>query len=77
MQAVDVAPPSRPGDVTAFADVDHDITVAWSASSDDVGVTGDTVYQGSHWYQVRARDAAGNEGHKTAPVRVDIDPAGG
>ena len=27
---------------------------------------------GSHWYQVRARDAAGNEGNKTAPVRVDI-----
>lgn len=27
---------------------------------------------GSHWIQVRARDAAGNESYKTAPVRVDI-----
>ena len=28
--------------------------------------------QGSHWIQVRARDAAGNESFKTSPVRVDI-----
>ncbi|BAN02524.1 fibrinogen-like YCDxxxxGGGW domain-containing protein [Ilumatobacter coccineus] len=28
---------------------------------------------GSHWLQVRALDAAGNESFKTPPVRVDID----
>lgn len=27
---------------------------------------------GSHWYQVRARDAAGNQSFKTPPLRIDI-----
>ena len=45
---------------------------------DDVADTSTTVDLGvgDHWIQVRAVDAAGNESHKTPPVKVTVTPPG-
>lgn len=46
VEAPDTTAPSTPDDVTTEVD-GSDVAVSWSASSDDVGVTGYTVYRGS------------------------------
>jgi len=77
---------------TTATEASGDVTLTWTPSTDNIGVTGYIVYRnsieiatvtdptyavpapgsGSHWYQVRAFDAAGNESYKTPSTRVDI-----
>ncbi len=89
--AADIQRPSTPQGLTAVAQADGTITVTWTASTDDVGVTsyrvlrnlaevavvdGNTVTAsltlgaGTHFIQVQALDAAGNESFRTAPVQI-------
>jgi beta-lactamase superfamily II metal-dependent hydrolase len=83
----DTQPPSAPGSLVATAASFSAIDLSWTASTDNVGVTGYNVYRSTngssfslagsstttgfadlglagnttYWYQVKAKDAAGNE----------------
>jgi len=83
----DIEAPTAPGALVASAASSSVIDLSWSASTDNVGVTGYTIYRGldgstfsqvgtssttgfsntglsgstTYYYQVTARDAAGNE----------------
>ena len=90
--ANDTSPPRTPQNLEAVVEASGDVTLTWTAPTDNIGVTGYIVYRnsveiatvtdatytvpapgaGSHWYQVRAFDAAANEGNKTPSTRVDI-----
>lgn len=89
---VDTAPPSTPSDLAGVVNVDGNIDLTWTASTDNVAVadylvyrnnvlidtvtTASTVYLdppvGDSYLQVRARDAAGNQGFKTPPIKVTV-----
>jgi aryl-phospho-beta-D-glucosidase BglC (GH1 family) len=91
----DTQAPSVPGSVAVSATTSNSISLAWNASSDNIGVTGYRVYEGSaivaspsgtsatisglapnssHTYTVAARDAAGNESGRSAPVTGTTRP---
>ncbi len=91
-QSGDTQPPTAPGSLVATAASTSEIDLSWSASSDNVGVTGYNVYRSTngttfslagtstttgfsdlgltnattYWYQVTAKDAAGNESSVSA-----------
>jgi archaellum component FlaG (FlaF/FlaG flagellin family) len=89
----DTSRPSTPQDLTAVVEDDGDVTLTWTAATDNIGVVGYYVFDtgerigditettltisapepGPHWYQVRAYDAAGNEGFNTPSVQIIID----
>jgi hypothetical protein len=89
---VDATPPNTPRDLVGVIEDNGDVTLTWTASTDNVGVTEYIVFRnaveigrapsttftvpapaaGSHWYQVRAVDAAGNESYKTPSTQIDI-----
>jgi chitinase len=85
----DTTPPTAPGGARVTGTTSSSISLAWNATTDDVGVANYRVYEGStvvatvtgttatigglaaqttHAYTVSARDAAGNESAKSAPV---------
>ena len=57
--------------VTSYTILRNGTPIATSTTTSHI-VPNPTI--GSHWYQVRANDAAGNTGNKTPPIRVDITP---
>ncbi len=95
IDAGDVTAPSTPQNLAANLEANGDVTLTWTASNDDIGVTGYIVYRngvvidnvtsptaviatpasGDHWYQVRAVDAAGNQGRKTPPLKFTVTGA--
>jgi chitinase len=85
----DTQPPSIPANLRVTGVTSSSISLAWNASTDNVGVTGYRVFEGAtqvasptgtsatitglapnstHTYTVTARDAAGNESSRSAPV---------
>jgi aryl-phospho-beta-D-glucosidase BglC (GH1 family) len=91
----DTQAPTVPGSVSVTGTTSNSISLSWNASSDNVGVTGYRVYEGSsvvaspsgtsatisglapnssHTYTVAARDAAGNESGRSAPVTGTTRP---
>ncbi|MBB5080467.1 fibronectin type III domain-containing protein [Nonomuraea endophytica] len=85
----DAQPPTTPANPRVTATTSSAITLTWDAATDNVGVIGYRVYEGTtqvaaptgtgaaitglapnstHTYTVAARDAAGNESPKSAPV---------
>ncbi len=93
----DITTPSLPTNVTATPTSPFSVQVDWTASIDDVGVTGYDVFRdgtlfaslgnvttytdttvlssSTHWYAVRARDAAGNLSTLTAPMSATTPDA--
>jgi hypothetical protein len=95
---VDTQPPSVPTNLRTTGSTSTSISLAWNASTDNVGVTGYVVREGNtvvasptgttatvgglapnstHAYTVAARDAAGNESSRSAPVSGTTQPGGG
>ncbi len=90
----DTTPPNTPRDLVGVIEANGDVTLTWTASTDNVGVVDYLVFRngveiatvtdptyvvptpatGDHWYQVRARDAAGNESYKTPSTKITITP---
>ena len=88
----DTTKPTTPADLAGTIGATGDVTLTWTASTDDVGVVEydvlrngvliDTVSAatvtvisppaGNNFFQVQARDAAGNESFKTSPVEIVI-----
>ncbi|MEV0402719.1 glycosyl hydrolase family 18 protein [Actinoallomurus sp. NPDC050550] len=94
----DTSPPTTPTGLRVSGTTSSSLSLAWTASTDDVGVTDYRVYEGStvvatstttsatigglaasssHTYTVTARDAAGNESAKSAPVTGTTQSGGG
>ncbi len=92
----DTQPPTVPSGPRVTGTTSSSISLAWTASTDNVGVVGYRVYEGNavvgsptgtsatisglapsttHTYTITARDAAGNESGRSAPVTGTTQPA--
>jgi len=94
--ANDTTPPTIPTGVTATTPSGVEADVSWTASTDNVGVTGYDIFRNgalltsvgtvtsyadttvaplnSYWYQVRAKDAAGNTSDLSNSANVETPP---
>jgi hypothetical protein len=90
--AVDTSAPTTPRNLVGAVAANGDVTLTWSASTDNVGVKDYLVFRngvvvatvtsptaiiaapgpGNHYFQVRARDIAGNESAKTPSTLITI-----
>jgi hypothetical protein len=90
--AVDTSAPTTPKNLVGVVAANNDVTLSWTASTDNVGVKEYVVFRngvviatvttptavvlapspGNNYFQVRARDAAGNESAKSPSTLITI-----